>query len=321
MLPIFLLLSCHSEAEPTAAKDHFSQVVAWVNARYPRLDAAVWVRAQEAFSPSVSGDSAGEEAGIEAIRGALAMLQDPEIRLTCNGEELLPRPPPLPTALDPALLEQSYLTPSPPFGAIRAARLVTQRGKIAYLRAAAFDTPTDEATLRGLFDALGEVGGVIVDVRGNTGARREDAGLLAQFFVQDATIIGEERYRSPTGGLSMWKEQTIEPLYGGRGWTGPVVLLIDGGCQDGCVELAWKMAGLPNVTVVGQPTAGGGNQVFEGALPNGCVVTLPTSERRDRAGRLLTEGVAPTVAVGLDPVGQAEGVDTVVETALGWLGG
>ena len=72
---------------------------------------------------------------------------------------------------------------------------------------------------------------------------------------------------------------------------------------------------LPNVTLLGDTTGGGGGLPFSGELPNGWTVRFSSAPSYDASMQQIEGGVAPDVRLDMDEADIKAGVDTYIERA------
>jgi C-terminal processing protease CtpA/Prc len=101
------------------------------------------------------------------------------------------------------------------------------------------------------------------------------------------------------------------------------VILLTGPGTIGSPELlVLALRDLPNVTVVGEDTAGSVAPLLARALPNGWSVGLSNTRVSDAAGELFdVVGIPPDETVAITSVDLASGTDPVLERAQEILAG
>ncbi|MEE8314623.1 MAG: S41 family peptidase, partial [Myxococcota bacterium] len=133
-------------------------------------------------------------------------------------------------------------------------------GAIGYARIDVFSATT-ATEFREKITELGELDGLVLDLRGNTGGSMRSATDLADFFLDRqliAKIVGRDGKRM-TRGNTRWiaKSAVIFDF--------PVVVLVDPTTASAAEILSGAMAPLDHVTVMGQTTFGKG--VIQQVLP------------------------------------------------------
>lgn len=173
-------------------------------------------------------------------------------------------------------------------------------GNIGYVRVLAeIDLPDElpgdhTPTLKQFRSAMGSfiragVGGVIVDVRSNSGGSDQMVADMLGSFSRKPSFYEYQNYVVPeTGGFQIWVGDDVTGEYGrpGRGisvrpapevYAGPVVALVNNGCISSGEGVAMGIRRLPQGEVVGfQGTNGSFGMVGDGVLlPGGIQVGWP----------------------------------------------
>ncbi len=210
------------------------------------------------------------------------------------------------------------------------------RNSIGYLRILGFDGYTKEggfeqgatsleAALDDIFKGAGQMNGLIIDVRVNTGgadpyclaiaSRLTHAKYLAYSKVTRDSLSGPLHFTAPQ---PAWVDVSTRPGYHGK-----VVLLIGPDTLSGGETFAMALMGRkPHVTFVGENTQGVFSDVFGHKLPNGWTFGLPNELYLTRAGKSFDgQGVPPDIRVPVYPKADLEsGRDGALEKALEALG-
>ena len=162
--------------------------------------------------------------------------------------------------------------------------------------------------------------GLIIDVRNNGGGSTANVARLTSRFVREKTLYSYWIYKTGPApdAFSEPIAQHIEPD-GDNTWSKPVVILTNRRCFSATNDFVLAMKALPNVTVVGDTTGGGGGLPYFAELPNGWTYRFSTTATLTPDGRQVELGIAPDVRVDLDPADEARGVDTILERALDLL--
>jgi len=144
--------------------------------------------------------------------------------------------------------------------------------------------------------------GIIIDVRGNGGGNGANALTIASRFADKRYLYYKQRYKTgpAKNDFSDWVNFFVDPQ-GKVQFTKPVVVLMSR-CTFSAAELfVCAMNVLPNVTLVGDTTAGGiGDPVYRELL-NGWSYRLSTSIGAMADGYIIDgKGISPQIAVKND---------------------
>ncbi len=198
-------------------------------------------------------------------------------------------------------------------------------GGIGYLALNTFGDPTAIARIDSAFAALGEIRGLVVDTRLNSGGS-QDAGwhVLARFLTEP--YVQDRQYSAAYVGIwRAWGGSTLRvPMPerillpdGARHRSYPVLWLIGprtASAAEGVAALA-EQTGV--ATTVGEATFGSTGQPLLIALPGGGRARIRTEEERYNDGRTYTRrGIVPQVPVRVTAAGLRAGRDEVLEEAV-----
>lgn len=188
------------------------------------------------------------------------------------------------------------------------------RGKVTEITISAFNRGVGEQVQKAVrrpevaSDAR-RGGGVVLDLRGNSGGLVVEAADVASAFLDGGLIAtydvhGEERalFADPGGNATV-----------------PLVILVDGGTMSAAEMLAGALQDLGRAVVVGSKTFGKGSVQQPSTLPDGSVVESTVGHYRTPSGRSLDgSGVKPDLTV--DPGTSPEAAERQASTVLGGLG-
>ncbi len=131
-------------------------------------------------------------------------------------------------------------------------------------------------------------GGVLLDLRGNTGGLVTESVATASAFL-DGGLVATYDVRG-----------SQRALYAGRGGNTrlPLVVLVDGGTMSAAELLAGALQDRGRAIVVGSPTFGKGSVQMPSRLPDGSVAELTVGHYRTPSGRTVDDaGLTPDLVV------------------------
>ncbi|GAA2337823.1 peptidase S41 [Streptomyces caniferus] len=172
------------------------------------------------------------------------------------------------------------------------------------VKIAAFAKGTGAAVRRAVRRASPE-GGMLLDLRGNTGGLVTEAVATASAFL-DGGLVATYDVRG-----------SQRALYARRGGNTrlPLVVLVDGGTMSAAELLSGALQDRGRALVVGSRTFGKGSVQMPSELPDGSVAELTVGHYRTPAGRNVDgAGLTPDVVVG-------SGAEKRARTVLSGLGG
>ena len=117
--------------------------------------------------------------------------------------------------------------------------------------------------------------GIIIDIRGNDGGNSFNGAHIAGRFADTRRLyqISRSRNGPEHDDFGSEFERYLEPI-GATRFTGPVVLLTNNRTISAAEWFAMAMKELPNVTIIGDTTAGNLSGRMERELPNGWIYTV-----------------------------------------------
>ncbi|MFH8573825.1 S41 family peptidase [Streptomyces sp. NPDC017993] len=172
---------------------------------------------------------------------------------------------------------------------LRTQNVTTERSAGAHgltrIKVAAFAKGTGEEVRRAVRRAAPH-GGLLLDLRGNTGGLVTEAVAAASAFL-DGGLVATYDVRG-----------SQRALYAERGGNTrvPLVVLVDGGTMSAGELLAGALQDRSRAVVVGSPTFGKGSVQMPSELPDGSVAELTVGHYRTPSGRTVdSRGITPDV--------------------------
>jgi hypothetical protein len=168
----------------------------------------------------------------------------------------------------------------------------------------------------------GPVAGLIIDVRNNGGGSISNAFTIANRFAEEKIKVADWFYKIGPGHdeFSQAEEKFIE--FEGDDeykFTKPIVVLINRSSYSSANFFASMMSFLPNVTLMGDQTGGGGGLPINNELPNGWRYRFSATKTLDANGENIEFGVRPDIEVSLDSADLLLGKDKMIEEAINFI--
>jgi hypothetical protein len=183
---------------------------------------------------------------------------------------------------------------------------------------------TDPRTATAFDQALGLLGdtwGLVLDLRFNTGGGEDLARAIGGRFLSQEVVYSVSQVREGSRRDSLGPE--LERRQGPRPWRykSPVVVLCGRRTMGAAETLVLMLAKGPDVTTMGDPTAGSSGNPKRLELDGKIVVELPTWRDMDSERNPIEHiGVAPDVTVDYAFEELGENFDPVLARALARLG-
>jgi carboxyl-terminal processing protease len=188
---------------------------------------------------------------------------------------------------------------------------------IGYVRVPDFGGEGWGREIEDVLASLGQVTGIIFDVRMNGGGDNSMALDIAGRFTDSRRLIGYYRYRNGTRhtDLTDFVAHELEPL--GDRFDGRVVVLTDRGVASSAEDFVLMMRAIPGTTVIGDTTMGASGNPLMRELPNGWLFQVSewiayTPERE------IVEwvGLAPDIAIKATQQDFTARIDRALERAI-----
>src|SRR5690606_672571 len=162
--------------------------------------------------------------------------------------------------------------------------------------------------------------GIIIDVRNNGGGNLGNARKLASCFTDEEVAYAKERRKTGPGAedFSEWTTLTFPSRTGSR-FKGKVIVLTNRACYSATSFFVQMMKTLPNVTILGDQTGGGGGATSSGELPNGWQYRLSVTQTIDLNAEQIEPGVGEEYTGQMREPDLRRNRDTLIETALRML--
>lgn len=160
--------------------------------------------------------------------------------------------------------------------------------------------------VRDAMSAGGHRGGVLLDLRGNSGGLVTEATRVASVFLDGGLVATYDVHGTP---------HSVYARPGGSDTTTPLVVLTDGGTMSAAELLTGALQDRGRAVVVGARTFGKGSVQMPSTLPDGSAAELTVGHYRTPAGRTVDRrGIEPDLPLpaGTDPHGAVRAAETVL---------
>lgn len=155
---------------------------------------------------------------------------------------------------------------------------------------------------------------LIFDVRNNGGG--EGAEDIVSYFIQETTNVGYTIEKTGPGRQEVSPQLSFLVQPANLYFDKPVVLLTNRGSFSATSYLAGMMKPLPNVTLVGQITGGGGGGNATFRLQNDWILSVSVSTFLDTNFEDIEDGVRPDIEINNGKTVLENGVDEMLERAI-----
>ena len=197
-------------------------------------------------------------------------------------------------------------------------------GEIAYMYYPSFSNVISELSLDYILAILYNSRGLIIDIRDNGGGMLTNINTLVGRFIENPIIGGYIMHKTGPGhdDFSEPYKMTFEPAAEGHiKWPGQIVVLTNRSCFSAANNFVSVMKSLPNVTIVGARTGGGGGMPFSSELPNGWGVRFSACPILNADFEVIENGIDPSPGCEVHASEEelAQGKDAILDFAIDLL--
>ena len=329
-LTIAAVVGCGDWIVPPADSNRnvadFEAAWAWVDSVYPAFDIKQvdWDAVYAEFLPRAEAAS-GDEIG-QVLHDMLGLLKDPHLYHTTKGGAryhpfLSPRMLSDRTAFSPQLVRR-YFDGELSIAGKDGVEYGVMSERIGYIRITHFNVDGMMDDFPSVMASIRDADGLIIDVRNNTGGDHDKVEGVVRMFI-DSQMAWPLAFYADQVRFEAWP--TMQPYSTETRYEKPVIVLINGASNSSGELFPEVMRQLPNVTLVGDTTAGAGcsdRGEFRGKrrLPSGRLIQIPTGCicRYDGIPWEVL-GIAPDIRVPQTEDDIAEGRDKQLEHAIEML--
>ena len=197
-------------------------------------------------------------------------------------------------------------------------------GRIGYIYYSTFSSTPGANALDGIFTYFEDCEAIIIDIRNNGGGLLTSVDAWVERFIDSEIVGGYIRHKTGVGhnDFSDPYPITYKPVTGGRvKWRRPIAVLTNRACFSSANDFVSVMQELPQVTVIGAKTGGGGGLPFSSEMPAGWSVRFSACPVTDAHGRQIEDGIEPTPGheVHAPDLELASGKDAILDHAIAFL--
>lgn len=196
---------------------------------------------------------------------------------------------------------------------------------IGYVYYPSFSTTVSELALDYVLAGLSDSDALIIDIRDNGGGVLTNIDTFVGRFIDHEIPGGSISHKTGPGhdDFSEPYPFTYKPApdYRIKYLDKPIVLLTNRSCYSAANAFAAVMKSLPNVTIIGARTGGGGGLPWTSELPNGWSIRFSASPLYGPDGEITEFGIDPSPGFECHSPAEelARGYDNILSTALDYL--
>lgn len=197
-------------------------------------------------------------------------------------------------------------------------------GKIGYIYYSTFSSYPGANALDGILYQFADCEALIIDIRNNGGGLLTSVEAWVSRFIENEFTGGYIQHKTGPGHNDFSKPYpvTYSPAAEGRvKWLRPIAVLTNRSCYSAANEFVSVMKQLPQVSIIGARTGGGGGLPFSSETPCGWSVRFSACPVTDVEGNQIENGIDPTPGceVHSTDLELAQGRDAILDFAIEYL--
>lgn len=186
---------------------------------------------------------------------------------------------------------------------------------IGYIYCASFRNDISDDEFDKLMNEMKNTKGLIIDVRNNTGGKAGNADKIFKRFITEKKLVKYELVKHGAGHDDFFAPEPYYLSPAGNFYTHPVCVLTNRACFSTCNDFVLYMAGLNNVTILGDQTGGGGGIPNNYILSNGWKIQYTATSTLSPEKRSVENGILPDQNIIITPIEEGNGKDPILEKA------
>lgn len=204
-------------------------------------------------------------------------------------------------------------------GAITYKKIADDR--IGYIYYSTFSSYPSASALDGILAYFNDCEALIIDIRNNGGGLLTSVDAWVGRFIETEFTGGYIRHKTGPGHTDFSEPYPIVYAPAGKGrvkWTKPIAVLTNRSCFSAANDFVCVMKQLPQVSVIGSRTGGGGGLPFSSETPCGWSIRFSASPVSDPQGKEIESGIDPSAGceVHASDTELASGRDAILDFAI-----
>ncbi|MEA3450941.1 MAG: S41 family peptidase [Bacteroidota bacterium] len=325
IITILFTTSCEKlfmDKEPGISPNEiFEQVWSFADANYSFFDykGINWDSVKSVYEPKIS-DEMTDEALFDTLANMLFLLRDGHVNLKSdfdfsrNWHWYLDYP----SNFSFDLLERNYFNHQEQY---MGGFVIHDFDDVGYIYYSSFMNMVNQDDLNYIFEKFENHKGLILDFRNNGGGAILNIFAIANRFTDTEINVAYEIHKNGPKHEDFTEKEyhTLTPIEDAESYTKPVVILTNRLCYSATNFIVTLMRELPNVTIIGDKTGGGGGIPSYTELSNGWIIRVSTSRLFTLDGFNVENGVEPDIKIDQNDTDTNNGIDTILEEALNFI--
>ena len=194
-------------------------------------------------------------------------------------------------------------------------------GDVGYVHYGSFKAAVSEKRMGQLLSKFHNHKGLIIDIRDNGGGLISNVFNIGDHFVDKTTLTAYERVKNgpEKNDFTEYNGLEFSPVEDYSPYMKPVVILTNRKCYSAANMFRAMMGALPNVTVIGDKTGGGGGVPTYTQLSNGWLLRVSSTQMLSSTFINTEDGLFPDRRVNMSESDENNNIDSILEDALRFL--
>lgn len=313
-----IFMDSNPQSTPTGI---FEQVWTFADQNYSFFEykGIDWDKVKAEYHAKISDDM-NEEALFDTLANMLFLLRDGHVNLNSdfnrsrNWHWYLDYP----ANYDFALIERNYYKHKEQYV---GSFILMDFEDVGYIHYKSFSYFVSQSDMDYVKEKFMNRKGMIIDLRNNGGGSLSNVYTIAENFIDEETTVAYEQYKNGPGHDDFGEKEyfTLSPVEDSEPYTKPVVILTNRLCYSATNFIVTLMRELPNVTIIGDRTGGGGGVPTFTELSNGWVLRVSSSRLFTLGGFNVENGIDPDIKIEQTDDATANKKDALIEAALEYL--
>ncbi len=221
-----------------------------------------------------------------------------------------------PSNFSESILKQGYLKY---FYGLRDGIKYKVLDSIGYLYIESFSTEITDEGFREILAELSDVKGYIIDVRNNKGGNSKNGVIVANHFFDSKKLVEINYFKTGPGHNELSPMNNYIIPKKSLGINKPTVILCNRSCFSATSFFVCWMSILPQVTLIGDTTGGGGGTPHYSELPNGWGYRYSSNQTYRPDGLNIDKGIPPDFLVYQSKKDSRRNEDSLIKFALKFI--
>lgn len=195
-------------------------------------------------------------------------------------------------------------------------RIISGEKTFGYIYYGSFESLFTTEQLEFVLKKFDSADGLIIDVRNNGGGFANLVPLFVSSITSESKVLYKTFAKNGEGHGDFAEAVEISSDPNSYNYKKPIALLTNRGSFSATTFFSTSCKPLSNIIQIGDTTGGGGGVPAGAQLPNGWNYRFSVTKTQLLDGYEVENGVIPDFPIWMDPIGEQNGIDSIIEEAL-----